>query len=176
MTNKQSSPSPDLRYLLDAADRATNPLEKAYLVERVLGQIEYYERKSLENQHTYERFKYVTIVFSALIPFIVGYVDNGGVVMGLDFGKLVQFAVGALGATVAMLEGISAFKRYNDHWLGYRATAERLKHEAWLYVTGAGDYPEEPERFPVFVRNMEAIMATENTQWVTIAKEKPASD
>jgi hypothetical protein len=179
MVPNASTPRHYLDFLKNAADRATDPLEKSYLIDRVWDQIEWYDRKSGLYQRRYNRLKMLVILLSALIPFLVGYADSKIMILagaggtdGITLGNFIQIAVGLIGVTVAVAEGISVFRKFRDLWLGYRSTAERLKRETWLYLTQGAEYAESASAFATFVDNMEAIMASENSQWITIVERE----
>ena len=49
-------------------------------------------------------------------------------------------ALGALGAAIAVLEGVQQINQYHANWISYRSTCEALKHEKYLYLGKAGPY------------------------------------
>lgn len=44
------------------------------------------------------------------------------------------------GVLIAVLEAVQQMNQYSTLWVTYRATAERLKHEQYLFLSVAGPY------------------------------------
>ncbi|WP_419626541.1 DUF4231 domain-containing protein [Thiolapillus sp.] len=57
--------------------------------------------------------------------------------------------------------------QYSTLWVTYRATAERLKHEKYLFLSVAGPYKEltESERLIVLAERIEEHVSTEHANW-----------
>jgi hypothetical protein len=57
--------------------------------------------------------------------------------------------------------------QYSTLWVTYRATAERLKHEKFLFLSGAGPYKgqPEPERLIALAERVEEHVSTEHANW-----------
>ena len=57
--------------------------------------------------------------------------------------------------------------QYSTLWVMYRATAERLKHEKYLFLSGAGPYKglAEPERLVALAERVEEHVSTEHANW-----------
>jgi hypothetical protein len=144
-------------------------LRDQYLQERVQDQISWYERKSASNKCWFHRLRTTVIVSGALIPLLVGYA-NGPC-------EWLKYVAGALGAVVAISEGILSLRRYRDLWSTYRLTAERLTRERWLYENRALDeYTANDEAaFRRFVQRAEQIMASENDEWKSYLQQIPTT-
>lgn len=144
-------------------------LRDRYLQERVQDQISWYERKSASSKRWFHRLRTTVIIAGALIPLLVGYA-NGPY-------EWLKYIAGALGAVVAISEGILSLRRYRDLWSAYRLAAERLNRERWLYENGALDeYAASDEAaFRRFVQRAEQIMASENDEWKSYLQQTPAS-
>jgi Protein of unknown function (DUF4231) len=64
------------------------------------------------------------------------------------------------------------------HWIEYRATAESLKKEKFLFLTQTDPYDKD-DAFHLLVERVEALLSKENTEWLqSVMKpskaEKPA--
>jgi hypothetical protein len=46
------------------------------------------------------------------------------------------------GVAIALIEAIQQINQYSTLWVTYRSTAERLKHEKYLFLSAAGPYRE----------------------------------
>lgn len=79
--------------------------------------------------------------------------------------------------------------QYATLWVTYRTTAERLKQEKYLFLSGAGPYRplSEAERLIQLAERVEDVMANEHTSWFndtrqittqapTVAPKGPASN
>jgi len=57
--------------------------------------------------------------------------------------------------------------QYAALWFTYRATAERLKHEKFLFLSSAGAYRDlnESERLIALAERVEEHISTEHANW-----------
>lgn len=142
-----------------------NPEE--YIAHRVEDQIGWYEKKSARNKRWFLTFQSLVIICSALIPLCVGFSDN-------EHMNWMKYIGGALGALVAILGGIMALKKYRENWRIYRASAEALLREKYLYFNRIGQYddPDENRNFKLFVERAEQIMSSENALWASARAAK----
>ncbi|MEM9916696.1 MAG: DUF4231 domain-containing protein [Bacteroidota bacterium] len=144
----------------------TNPTpmdEPTYMKERVDNQMNWYDKKSITNQHTFKRYRTIVLILSILIPLMAGFVN-----------QLVwlKYVIGAAGAMVAILEGLITQNKYQENWIQYRITAEALKREKYLYQTQVGTYSQSADAFKEFVLQVEKITSGENAGWSQYIKSK----
>jgi hypothetical protein len=181
MENKPSnSKSKEPDFIETYASALPEGPEKMYLLGRLKDQLDWYDSKSTQNKTTYRTRKIRIIVLSALIPVAVGYASEDAVLidlperMGFDVtvGGIVKLTVAIAGALVAIWEAISMFMKYRELWFNYRSTAERLKQEAWKYVTRIGVYQDDAARFVNLVVNVEGIVEKESSQWNSLIKQE----
>src|SRR5437763_8602030 len=102
------------------------------VMQRLESEIEWYDRKSLHNQHMFKRLKTATLAISVSIPLCALLVTWRPIVGGV--------ITGMLGASITLLEGLQQLNQYDDNWSTYRSTAEALKHEKFLFLSKAGAY------------------------------------
>ena len=95
--------------------------------DRLEDQAKYYGRSSATNKHWYTRLKIVQLVGAAAVPVVASV-------------HAAVWVTGGLGAVVVVVEGIQQLGQYQANWINYRSTAESLKHEKFLYLSGAGPY------------------------------------
>jgi hypothetical protein len=71
------------------------------------------------------------------------------------------------GTVIALLETVQQMNQYSTLWVTYRATAERLKHEKYLFLSTAGPYRglPEPERLIQLAERVEEHVSTEHANW-----------
>ena len=123
---------------------------------RLEDQIQWYDRKSRQNQFWYKNLKIAQVVLAVLIP-----------VMSLLPAAYAKWATALDGTTIALLEALQQMNQYSTLWLTYRSTAERLKHEKYLFLSAAGPYRglTEPERLIQLAERVEEHVSTEHANW-----------
>ena len=135
--------------------------EEEYLKDRLDDQINWYDRKSSQNQKTYKRLQFVLIISAASVPFISGYVDN------LSY---LQYLLGGIGVLIAAVTGLLSLYKFQEIWTTYRTTCESLRREKFLYLTRTDPYIEK-NAFNLLVQRVEALLAKENSSWVEVMKK-----
>ena len=136
------------------------PAEQVTL-ERLEDQIVWYSRKSQSAQRRYKWMKGLTIVSAALIPVLT----TTGVAQAAQ-------VAGGLGVLIAVLEGIQQMNRYQANWTSYRATAEALQREKFLYLGKANPYLGAANPQAMLAERVEALVSQENALWVSTAAGK----
>jgi len=101
------------------------PREESPAWARLQDQIGWYDAKSQLNQRWFKALKICQIVVAAAIP--VGAAASAPL-----------WLIGGGGALIVVLEGLQQLQQYQQNWTTYRATCERLKHEEFLFLAGAG--------------------------------------
>ena len=137
-----------------------------YLAKRVDDQIAWYSQESGRAQRSWKRLRLAEVLAAALIPFAAAYAQQS---------VTAQIAVGLLGVIVALVTGALGVYKFQENWLLYRSTAEALKREKFLVLTGVAPYNgEHPER--EFVARVEAILGKEGEAWqqATAKTQQPA--
>ena len=62
---------------------------------------------------------------------------------------------------------------YQSNWTSYRATAEALQREKFLYLGQAGAYFGAPNAQAMLAERIEALVSQENALWASTAVSKP---
>ena len=127
-----------------------------YLSQRVEDQINWYGDKSRFNKRCFHLLRVVEIVAAALIPFLTAIPAADAPYM--------KFVIGILGVLITVVAGILALFQFQERWTEYRATAESLKKEKFLYLTSAEPYDVEDGN-SMFVQKVETLISKENTNW-----------
>ena len=131
---------------------------------RLDGQIAWYDRKSASNKRWHATLKIIVIVAGALIPFSTGFLwSDQGVVVG-------RWSAAILGVVIVVLEGVQHLFQFQRDWLRYRATAESLKHEKYLFLGRAGDYATAADPMKLLVERTEMHISREHGSWVATHK------
>jgi hypothetical protein len=127
-----------------------------YLKERLQDQIDWYDNKSKSDKKWYIRLRTFEIVFAALIPFIIGFSQQEW--------TWLKFVAGALGVAVTVMAGLLGLFKFQENWVEYRATAETLKHEKFLFLTRTKPY-DTVDPFKLLVERVETLVSNETNHW-----------
>jgi hypothetical protein len=128
--------------------------------ERLEDELGWYDRKSGDNQRSYNRLKLLELAVAAALPVVAGV------------GSPV-WLTGGLAAVIVVLEGAQHLYQFQEHWITYRSTAEALKHERYLYLAEAGPYAGE-DRHRQLAERIEGLVSQEHSKWT--ASHQQAGD
>lgn len=124
---------------------------------RLEDQIAWYDAKSQHNQRWFKLLKVCQIITAAAIPVAAG-------------ASAPAWLVGSAGALIVVLEGLQQLQQYQQNWITYRSTCERLKHEKFLFAARAGPYASsEPEA--LLAERVESLVSQEHAAWVSQREE-----
>ncbi|MCR4436752.1 MAG: DUF4231 domain-containing protein [Clostridiales bacterium] len=137
--------------------------EADFMKLRVEDQISWYDKKSRFNQSWYKGLRICEISLSLSIPLLTAVVPDGWA------NKVV---VGSVGIIVAVTAGVLLLFKFQENWIQYRTAAETLKHEKFLFLTGAGPYNNAENAFPIFVERIESLISKENANWAQYVKKE----
>ncbi len=136
--------------------------KELYLKDRLDDQIDWYDKKSQENQKWFKLLRVTEIVCAALIPFIAGMSEF------IPYGQII---ISTLGIVIAISAGLSSLNKYQENWLTYRTVCETLRHEKFLFLTSCNPYDGD-SAFNKFVERVESLISKENSQWSRNARDK----
>jgi hypothetical protein len=124
---------------------------------RLEEQLGWYDRSSKECQCKYKVIKGAQLVLAASIPLVA-----------LSGGDASKWMTAFAGALIAIMEGVQQLGQYSSLWLTYRATAEYLKHEKYLFLSAAGPYKtgSREERLVLLAERVEERVSAEHANWV----------
>lgn len=123
--------------------------EEQYISTRLDSQIEWHDRKSINNKRFYFICSWILIVGSILTSVLI---------------PLCQVAGVAFSVIVAITASISKVYIFHSKWRLYRLTSELLMHEKVLFETRTGIYNNEMA-YTNLVRNVEMILMKTNESW-----------
>lgn len=123
---------------------------------RLEDQLCWYDSESVRCQKWYKRLKIVQIILAVLIP-LISHLDPA----------IAKWGTSVAGSLIAILEGVQHMNQYSTLWVTYRSTAERLKHEKYLFLSVAGPYKNlsEAERLIALAERVEEHVSTEHANW-----------
>ena len=132
---------------------------------RLNDQLEWYDHKSAVNQKRYKQIQAAQIILATSIPVFS--------LIGDYWGRLIM---AILGASVAILAGFQQLGNYNDLWTTYRATAEQLRHEKFLFLAQSGPYRtvQGKEALRLLAERVEERVSTEHAKWVSERTQQQA--
>jgi len=123
---------------------------------RLENQLSWYDSKSVHCQRWYKGLKFVQIGLAVTIP-IMSHFEP----------LTAKWLTSIAGALIAILEGVQHMNQYSTLWVTYRSTAEHLKHEKYLFLSGAGPYKalSDAERLIMLAERVEEHVSTEHANW-----------
>ena len=129
-----------------------------YIQNRLLSQIEWYDKKSGDYQKKYKRISILTVTLNGLIPIII---------LLADYGLVIKLLIAIISSGTAVLTSIQILNSYKDLWIQYRSNSSVLQSTLHRFYTGSGEFAnkEEAERFSLLVELSEDCMTSEFQQW-----------
>jgi hypothetical protein len=121
---------------------------------RLEDQIAWYDAKSQQNQRWFKLLKTVEIVVAAAIP-VAAALESP------------LWLMGGGGALIVALEGLQQLQQYQQNWVNYRSTCERLKHEKFLFLSRAGPYAGDQRPEALLAERVEGLVSQEHAAWVS---------
>lgn len=123
---------------------------------RLEDQLTWYDQKSVSSQRWYKSLKFMQVLLAISIPVLCQIEGNIG-----------KWLASIAGCLIALIEAVQHMNQYSTLWITYRSTAERLKHEKFLFLSVAGPYVElsEEERLITLAQRVEEHVSTEHANW-----------
>jgi len=129
--------------------------------DRLEDQLGWYDRRSVAAQQAYKRIKLGQLVVGATVPLVAALQAPAAV-------------TAVLAAVVVVAEGAQQLYQWQMNWVLYRATAEALKHEKFLYLAAAGPY-STADRRRVLAERLEGLVSQEHARW-TEARQRDTQE
>ena len=127
---------------------------------RLQDQITWYSKQARRNRAWYKWLKGTTMIAALLVA----------PVSALAMGR--KIAAG-LGLAIAIAETMQQLNQYHEHWIEYRATAEALKHEKFLYLALAGPYAASEKPLALLAERLESQISQESAKWYSSQQQIP---
>jgi uncharacterized protein DUF4231 len=141
--------------------------------DRLEDQLAWYDRKSLQNQHTYKRIKIVEIIAAAAIPFLSALnIAQASASPGNTSTHYVSWIIGGLGVLITILEGLLQLNQYQQNWISYRSTCEGLRHEKYTYLAKAAPYKDAPDAHALLAERVESLVSQEHAKWTSVQQQE----
>ncbi len=129
---------------------------------RLEDQLQWYDTKSSKTKKWYKTLRISQLSLAALIP-----------VVAMAGGEWSKWVTAVFGALIAVFEGVQQLNQFGPQWLEYRATAERLKHEKYLFLSQGGHYRDvDPkEALRLLAERVEENVSQEHARWSSTSKQ-----
>jgi hypothetical protein len=116
-----------------------------------------YNQNAIRTMRDHFFLRTMQLLFASAIP----------VTQILMSGTPSRVTAGVLGALIAILQGVDSLHRYGEHYVAWRATAQDLFRERFLFSAQSGPYANIPQdqALVLLATRVDAIEATENQQW-----------
>lgn len=135
-------------------------IEKLYIQNRLVRQILWYDRKSLQKQMRYKILTILSFIFTASIPCISLFNVSKSIFA-------ISVAVSVIGAVTSVLSAILSLCEYQKLWIQYRINCEMLKGILYRYMTKTGEFYDKSkkEAFHILVSNTDQYIQSEFMAW-----------
>jgi hypothetical protein len=130
----------------DAAER------RDLLWQQLAAQFRWYDRSATRYRRGYQGLKIATLIL------------GGGVTVLAAIGAP-AWLTASLAATIVAAEGTQQLFQLHANWISYRATAEALRQQAFLYAAHVDPYTDPATRRDRLADVIRTITTTENTSW-----------
>jgi hypothetical protein len=142
-----------------------SPPSERITLDRLNMQIDWYDQRSGINKTLYKWLKTITLVAATAIPVITTSA------MAHE-----RHVAASLGILITVLEALQQLNQYQANWIAYRATAESLKHEKYLYLGAAGIYSRSAKPAVLLAERVELLVSEENAKWLTSQTQASISE
>lgn len=154
----------ELREIVEGLD--VGQMERRYLLERWLDQVEWMGQKASQAQRRYYALRLTTMIGAVAVPALAS-----GTALGGDLARTSKIAIWVVGLIVAASAAVEQLFHYGDRWHHYRQTAERLRAQGWLFFELAAPYSANGRThaaaFPAFMRDVEQTLQGDVEAYVT---------
>lgn len=127
-----------------------------YRERRLKPQIDYYDKKSIQNQKRFYLFSVIDLTLTALVP-VASLSSHNGV-------------TALLGAVATIASGILLLYKHKDLWTKYRFICETLKTYEIKFDNRIGNYStlSDDDAIKLFIESCEQLMANEHDEWQSL--------
>ncbi len=143
--------------------------DEEYINERLVSQMNWYDKKSSDNKRKYKNIKRTESVIAALIPVVITF-GAFQIVQENGLGVYLQVTAALAGVALVIMNSFLELDEHYKLWKEYRLTCEMMRHERYMYMTRSEPYDEE-DAFPRLVEKIEAILNSETQRWKQIDKK-----
>jgi hypothetical protein len=135
-----------------------------YIKDRLEDQENYYSQAATRSKKRFQKMKGVEIGLAAMVPFLSALINDGNA-------EWMKIIVGSIGVVITLLGGMLLLFKHQETWVTFRATAEALKSEKYLFLTRSGPYRGKGAQ-GLFIEKVEAILGDEHRRWQNFVIEQ----
>lgn len=136
------------------------PPDPPVVLRRLADQINWFNRRSQQNQTKYKVLK-GAIYFAAAAVTLTPVLDQFRY-------QFTTVTAALLGAAIIFLQNLLSMNNCRGNWLSYRRTCEELKRQKYLYLSRAESYADSEEPEVLLASRIETILVDERDEWLTI--------
>jgi hypothetical protein len=107
-----------------------------YINNRVLPQINWYDRHSVKYRKNYRFYMLISIIISALIP-VLTYLTNTS---NDNINYIMKLLIIIAGGATAVITSIISLNKYNELGVQYRVNCEMLKSALHRFITNSDEF------------------------------------
>jgi len=124
-----------------------------YVTERLDKQIAWYDGKSTGAKRWFYSLSTIQLATGTAVPVLAA------------FGTAPAW-LAVIGGAAALTTGLLSLGQWQHLWIRYRATAEALKHERFMFLAGSGPYagPQPAD----LAQRCESLISSEHTVWASL--------
>lgn len=140
---------------------------KSYIEERIIKQIDWYDKKSNVNQKWYKTWMIISIILSGLIPVLTLMIDGDST---LNY----KIAVTGFSSAVTAISSILTLYNFRELWVEYRANCEILKSILHRFFNKSGEFANKTSQdiHNLLINSCEEYMTKEFNRWREIKIEE----
>lgn len=145
---------------------ACKPNERAYIEQRLIKQIVWYDDNAIKKQNNYKRLTIVSIILTSVIPIL-------SLFTGYKYGMIATVLIATFSAFSSILLSIINFCEYHKLWIEYRSTCEILKSILHRYFMKSNEFSSlnENAALDLLVSSCEEYMTKEFQTWTQLSHE-----
>jgi hypothetical protein len=127
-----------------------------YLSERLLPELQWYDNKSTVAKRWFYVLSAAQLGMATAVPVLAAL-------------KYEAQTLAVVGGVAAMATGLLTLGQWQHSWVRYRATAEALKHEQYLFLTKSGRY--ENKTVAELAERCESLISAERVVWSSLMEK-----
>lgn len=147
--------------LFDLMDPGRSITEEEFFRNRLEPQIRLYDRSSRRAGAWFWFLQGTQILAASSIPLLAG-----GLSRSLD-PTATAWAIGLLGALIAVCGAFSTLFQLQKQWIQFRATCEVMKNEAYLFLGRCAPY-DSHGALQLLIARVEAFDSSATNSWATV--------
>ena len=142
-----------------------------YLNGRIDGQLKWLAAAAKKNKTIYHGLRMIQIICGAFVAVAGGYAGSH---------PWMPVLITICGLVISIAAGIDNIGGFQKLWITYRQTAEKLKREKYLFLTGTGPYLQKESDggsnddalYALFVARAEQLLGEDVDQWSDISSKE----